>query len=216
VTADPPSPTRRPAPNAVLFDLGGVLLDWNPRYLYRTMLDDPDEIEAFLDEVGFAGWNAGLDAGRPWADAVAQLAAEFPHRRALIEAFHTRWPETIAGAFDGTVDLLRELSDAGVRIVALSNWSAETFPDTLGRFPFLGWFEGIALSGEIGVNKPDPRAFEAAVDRFELDPAATVFIDDSATNVEQADRMGFRALHFTGAARLRADLVALGLLPARA
>src|SRR5512142_1960780 len=134
-----PSPTP---PSVVVFDLGGVLIDWDPRHLYRRLFDDPDEMEAFLEEVDLAEWNARRDAGGSWAEAIEELAAEHPERRELIEAFHRRWPETLAGEIPGTVRVLGELRDAGVRLLALSNWSAETFPVARERFAFLAWFEG--------------------------------------------------------------------------
>ncbi len=196
----------------MVFDLGGVLIDWDPRHLYRRLFDDPEEMEAFIEEIDLAEWNARQDAGRPWAEAIAQLTAEHPDRRDLIEAFHLRWPETLAGALPGSVDLLAELRGAGVRLLALSNWSAETFPIALERFEFLGWFDGILISGQVGAIKPDARIFERLIERFGVDPASAVFVDDSAANVEAAARLGFRALLFTGAAPLRLELVRLGLL----
>jgi len=196
----------------VVFDLGGVLIDWDPRHLYQQLFDDPNEMESFLAEVTTAEWNAHQDAGRPWAEAVEVLAAEHPDRRDLIEAFHLRWPETLAGEVPGTVGVLADLRATGVRLLALSNWSAEMFPVAQERFGFLAWFEGIVISGEVGVNKPDRRIFEHLVDRFELHPAATVFIDDSTANLATATALGFRAIHFSDAATLRRDLVRLGLL----
>jgi len=199
----------------VVFDLGGVLIDWSPYHLYRGLMVDEAEIDAFLEEIGFSAWNAQLDAGRSWPAAVEDLATRYPHRRALIEAFHARWSETLGEAIDGTVDILRELLDAGVRVIALSNWAADTFPQALERFAFLGWFEGIVISGEVGVGKPDPRIFEALLTRFGLDAADAVFVDDSPANVAAAARLGFHALPFSSPDDFRAELVALGLLPAR-
>jgi len=198
----------------VVFDLGGVVLDWNPRYLYRQWLDDA-EIEAFLDETGLLTWNARLDAGGSWPEEIEELATAFPHRRALIEAFWRRWPETLGAEIAGTVEILRELRDAGVRVVALSNWSAVTFPVAYERFDVLHWFDGIVLSGEVGVNKPDTRIFEVMAQRLAVDPAQAVFIDDSRANVAAASALGYHAIHFTAPDELRAELNALGLLPGR-
>ena len=199
--------------STVVFDLGGVLIEWDPRHLYRKLFDVPDEMESFLAEVTTAEWNAQQDAGRPWAEAVETLIAEHPERHELIEAFHVRWPEMLAGEIPGTADVLSELRDTGIRLVALSNWSAEMFPVARERFDFLSWFEGIVISGEVGVNKPDPRIFAHLVERFEIEPAATLFIDDSPANIDAARALGFRAIQFTDAAELRRELVALGLLP---
>ena len=199
-------------PTTVVFDLGGVLIDWDPRYLYRQLFDDPAEMESFLAEVTTAEWNAHQDAGRPWAEAIELLVAKYPERRELIEAFHRRWPEMLAGEIQGTVDVLGELRTAGVRLVALSNWSAEMFPVARERFGFLAWFEGIVISGDVGVNKPDRRIFEHLVERFGIEPAAALFIDDSSANVNAATAMGFRAIQFTDPTALRAELVRFGLL----
>jgi 2-haloacid dehalogenase len=200
-------------PTTVIFDLGGVLVDWDPRYMYRQLFDDPDEMESFLAEVTTAEWNGHQDAGRPWAEAVQLLVAEHPQRRELIEAFHRRWPEMLAGEIPGTVDVLADLRAAGVRLVALSNWSAETFPVARERFEFLAWFEGIVISGEVGVNKPDRRIFEHLIEHFGIEPRAALFIDDSSANVEAAKALGFSAIPFTDAGALRRELVRLGLLP---
>jgi 2-haloacid dehalogenase len=200
-------------PTALVFDLGGVLVDWDPRYLYRQLFDDPDEMESFLAEVTTAEWNAYQDAGRPWAEAVELLVAEHPQRRELIEAFHGRWPEMLAGEIPGTVDVLADVRAAGVRLFALSNWSAETFPVARERFDFLAWFEGIVISGDVGVNKPDRRIFEHLIEEFGIEPAAALFIDDSSANVEAAKALGFGTVQFTDAGALRRELVRLGLLP---
>jgi len=199
-------------PTTVVFDLGGVLIDWDPRYLYRQLFDDPDEMESFLAEVTTAEWNAHQDAGRTWAEAIELLVAEHPERRELIEAFHGRWPEMLAGEIPGTVHVLAELRAAGVRLVALSNWSAEMFPSARERFDFLAWFEGIVISGDVGVNKPDRRIFELLMDRFGIEPAAALFIDDSSANVDAATALGFHAIQFTDPTALRVELVRLGLL----
>ena len=199
-------------PTAVVFDLGGVLIDWDPRYLYRQLFDDPDEMESFLAEVATVEWNAHQDAGRPWAEGIELLVVDHPECRELIEAFHQRWPEMLAGEIPGVVDVLAELRAAGVRLVALSNWSAETFPIAREQFDFLSWFEGIVISGEVGVNKPDQRIFEYVVERFGIAPAAALFIDDSSANVDAATALGFHAIQFTDPTTLRVELVRFGLL----
>ena len=200
-------------PSAVVFDLGGVLIEWDPRHLYRQLFDDPEEMESFLAEVTTAEWNAHQDAGRPWAEAVELLVAEHPERRELIQAFHRRWPEMLAGEIPGAVEVLTELRAGGVRLLALSNWSAETFPVARERFDFLGWFEGIVISGEVGVNKPERRIFEHLVEQFGIEPAATLFIDDSSANLDAATALGFLTIRFTDATALRLQLLRLGLLP---
>lgn len=200
-------------PSAVVFDLGGVLIDWDPRHLYRSMFSgDEAAMEAFLATVCTPEWNARQDAGRPWAEAVATLVEEFPAERERIVAFHARWPEMLGGAIEGTVAILGELRDRRVPVYVLSNWSAETFPVARARYPFLGWFDGLVISGEECLAKPDPRLFRVLLERHRLDPRCTVYVDDSAPNVTVAAELGMVALQFTGPAALRADLARLGLV----
>ena len=196
---------------AVAFDLGGVMIDWNPRHLYRKLIADDADIERFLAEVCTPEWNAQLDAGRPFAAAVAELAAVHPDRADLIAAYHVRWTEMLGDGFGETVAIMRELRSAGVRTYALSNWSAETFPVTRPRYPFLEEMDGILISGEVGVGKPEPAIFRAFLERFGLEPRSTVFIDDAERNVEAASALGMVAIRFVDAPTLRRDLRALGL-----
>ncbi len=202
------------ATDAVVFDLGGVLIDWDPRYLYRKLIpDDPARIEWFLATVCTGEWNEEQDAGRPFAEGVALLCRRHPEHEALIRAYDERWPEMLNGAFPQTVAILEGLHRRGRRpLYALTNWSAEKFPVARERFAFLDWFDGIVVSGELGLRKPDPRIFRHLLERFALRPAATVFIDDSARNVEAARALGLDAILFTTAAALRAALAERGLL----
>ena len=199
---------------AVVFDLGGVLIDWDPRYLYRKLLDDEAAVEEFLATICTPEWNAEQDRGRPFAEGVAELVERYPVHAAAITAFHERWPEMLGGAVGGSVELLAELRAAGVPVYALTNWSAETFGIARARFEFLEWFDGVLVSGEERMIKPDPAIFRLLLDRFGLDPGATFYIDDSPANVAAADRLGFDALRFTSPAQLRRDLEARGLLSA--
>jgi 2-haloacid dehalogenase len=198
-------------PTAVVFDLGAVLIDWDPRYLYRSLLPDDAAIDGFLDEVGLAEWNEALDAGGDWDEAVEELASRHPNRRALIEAFRDRWEETLGEPIWPVVEMVRELKANGIRTFALSNWSARTFAIARPRFEFLGWLDGIVVSGEVGVTKPDPRIFRALLDRYALDASQTAFVDDRDVNVEAAAALGIRAVQFLDAAGLRDDLRAMGL-----
>jgi 2-haloacid dehalogenase len=202
---------RGPVPAAVVFDLGGVLIHWDPRHLYRRLLPDDEEVEAFLDEVGFLAWNHEQDAGAGWAEAVASHSARFPHRAELLAAYPARFPETLAGQVEGTVALVQELHAAGTRLVGLTNWSAELFPHAEETFAFLELFEGVLVSGREGVAKPDPAVFALLLERYRLDPAATVFVDDSPVNVAAAESAGLVALLFTDPEQLRRDLRRLGL-----
>ena len=201
-----------PRITAVVFDLGGVLIDWDPRYLYRTLFDDEAAMEEFLATVTTQDWNHAQDAGRPWAEAIEELAESHPEQRDLIEAYWQRWPETLGDAIEPTVALLDELRPTGIRLFALSNWSGETFPLARPRYPFLEWFDGIVISGDERLAKPDPRIFKVLLERYGVSPAEALFIDDHAPNVDAAAALGFTALRFVSAADLRADLERLGLL----
>lgn len=203
-------PSHRPT--AVVFDLGGVLIDWNPRYLFRSLFEDEESMERFLAEVCTLEWNSRMDAGRPFAEAVEELAREHPDDAEMIRAYHGRWGEMLGGTFDETLATLRDLQSQGVRVYALSNWSAETFAATRRRFPFLDELDGIVISGEAGVIKPDERIYRLLLERFGLEPGSTVFIDDNQPNVDAASRIGIRAFLFRGPEALRQDLEGLGLL----
>ena len=200
-----------PSISAVVFDLGGVLIDWNPRYLYRSLFEDDDAMEDFIATVTTSDWNRAQDAGRPWSEAVEELAARHPERRELIEAYWRRWPEMLGEAIDPAVEVLADLRRTDVALYALSNWSAETFPAARPRYPFLEWFDGIVISGEERLIKPDPRIFGVLLDRYGLTAGSTVFIDDQASNVDAATALGIVGVRFTDGDALRRDLRALGL-----
>ena len=200
-----------PRIDAVAFDLGGVLIDWDPRYLYRTLFDDEAAMEEFLATITTPEWNLAQDAGRPWAEAIDELAARHPEHRDLIEAFWRRWPETLGEAIEPTVAVLDELRSTPVGLYALSNWSGETFPLARPRYAFLEWFDGIVISGDENVIKPDPRIFRVLVDRYGLEPGSTVFVDDHEPNIRAAAKLGFRGIQFVDADALRVELRALGL-----
>jgi 2-haloacid dehalogenase len=200
-------------PSVVVFDLGGVLIDWNPRYLYRSLFGGDDEqMEWFLANVTTPEWNSEQDRGRSWDEAVSTLVALHPDRADLIRAYHERWTEMLGGAHEDTVAVLERLRSTGVRLFALTNWSAETFVHAAERFSFLAWFEGVVVSGQERLAKPDPRIFQLLLDRYALDPARVVYIDDHAPNVEAATALGMDAIHFTDAQRLEAELQQRGLL----
>lgn len=210
---DPQNGHRRDAGiDTVIFDLGGVLIDWNPRHLYRTIFDDREAMEWFLAHVCTPEWNLQQDAGRTWQDAVAEAVARHPDHAAPIRAYWQRWEETLGGPIEGSVALLDELRSKPVRLLALTNWSAETFPIGRRRFPFLDWFEGVVVSGVEKQIKPDRAIFELLLRRYRVDPARAVFIDDSEANVDGARRVGLHAIHFRGSEALRRELAAFGIL----
>ncbi len=198
--------------SAVTFDLGGVLIDWNPRHLYRKLFgSDEAAMEAFLSQVCTPEWNSRLDAGRSFADAVAELVAAYPDQAEMISAYRVRWPEMLGSAFEGTLAIVREVKAAGYRTYALSNWSAETFDWTREQFSWLDELDGILISGEVNMAKPDPAIFREFLRRFSLDPAATVYVDDWDRNVAAARGVGFTAIQFRDADHLRRELRSLGL-----
>lgn len=198
----------------VLFDLGGVLIDWEPRRLYRKIFSDEAAMEAFLATVCTPAWNLELDRGRPFASAVAELVARHPHQREPIEAYQRRWIEMIGGPIEHTVRLLEGLKGQNRPLRALTNWSAETF--ALVRhdpvYAFLDHFETIYVSGELRMIKPEPEIFEHVLADLGLAAGRILFIDDSARNIETADRLGFATHRFTEPAALEAELRRRALL----
>jgi 2-haloacid dehalogenase len=199
--------------NAVLFDLGGVLIDWNPRYLYAPLFGtDIGGMEDFLARVCAPEWNHSLDEGKSFAEAVAERQQLFPQHAEMIALWKDGWPRMLRDSIPETVALLAALRERGYRLVALTNWSAETFPVARARFEFLQWFEDIVVSGEVQMAKPDPRIFRLALERNRLDPARTLFVDDSPVNVAAARGVGLHAVHFRGADALHEDLVRFGML----
>jgi 2-haloacid dehalogenase len=201
------------AHDTVLFDLGAVLVDWNPRYLYREHFGENEAaMEHFLAEVCAPDWIRAMDAGLPVQQAIAERSRAFPAYAGLIGLWGSHWETMLRDAIHETVDILSELRSRKTRLFALTNWSAENFPIAFRRFDFFRWFEDIVVSGEVGLIKPDPRIYRLAIDRCRLNPPKTVFIDDNADNVAAGNDAGLHSIRFTDAGRLRADLQALGLL----
>lgn len=199
--------------DTVLFDLGAVLIDWNPRYLYRPLFNGDDQaMERFLAEIVPPEWNHQIDAGRPFSEAVAERIREHPQHAELIALWKDGWTKMLREPIAESVAILAELRQRGHRLYALTNWSAETFPVARAKFGFLEWFEDIVVSGEVKLAKPDLRVFALTIERCRLDPARTVFIDDSLRNVEAGRNAGLHALHFTGPQQLRTELMRLGLI----
>jgi 2-haloacid dehalogenase len=197
---------------AVIFDIGGVLIDWSPRYLYSKLLKDETAIEAFLSEIGFDEWNRRLDGGGLWEPAVAELVALHPHHKALIEAAHLRWHEMLPGDIPGTVAILERLSAQGAPLYAITNYSTEKWIETRARFPFFAHFRDIVVSGDERMQKPDTGIFYLCLKRNGLEAGACVFIDDVARNIAAAKSVGIDAILFETPEKLSDDLTARGIL----
>jgi 2-haloacid dehalogenase len=206
------SASSAPQRSIVVFDLGGVLIDWNPRHLYRKLIADETAMETFLATVCTQTWNERQDAGRTFAEAAALLCAQHPHHRELIEAYGARFDEMMKGPIEGSVTILRTLHRHGVPLYALSNWSRETFPLAQRRFAFLKLFRGLVISGEIGMIKPDPRIFAHLLERFGIAAGDAVYIDDNPRNAEAVRAFGMHGIHFTDPEKLRRELEDLRLL----
>ncbi len=205
--------TAETAPSIVVFDIGQVLIEWDPRHLYRELFDGYEDLmEDFLERVCSPAWNLEQDRGRPWSEAVAQLAAEHPDCAELIRAYDDMWERMVPGPIPGTPEILAELKARGVPVYAITNFSADKFDLTCKRFDFLNGFDGIIVSGQERLVKPDPAIFHLLTDRYGLEANRCFFIDDNSDNVESAKSVGMSAHLFLGAEALRRDLEAVGLL----
>ena len=203
--------------DTVVFDLGNVLVPWDRRFLFEKLIEDPVELDRFLDEVLTLEVNADLDRGVPLAEVTGALADLFPDERDLIEAFRDRWPETLGEIISGSVAILEELRRLPLTLLALSNWGRDTFAMSEPHLPFLRHFDGMVISGREGVVKPDAEIFELLCERHGVGPERAVFIDDSAANVLAAEALGFNTVLFSDAEQSRGELVALCLdLPPKA
>jgi 2-haloacid dehalogenase len=199
--------------SAVVFDIGGVLIDWNPRHLYRQLFDgDEAAMEHFLTDVCSHDWNLMQDAGRPFAEGVAKLTARFPGHAELIAAYDTRWEDMVRGTIDGTVAILRELAARGTPLYGLTNFSTEKLPLCRRRFDFFEAFAGIVVSGEIGMVKPDRAIYDHLVETYGLTPSRCLFIDDNQDNVTGAREAGWQAARYVSSDQLRRELEARELL----
>ncbi|MGZ3777290.1 MAG: HAD family hydrolase [Mucilaginibacter sp.] len=199
--------------NTIIFDLGAVLIDWNPRYMYRTIFSDEAEMEKFLDEITTSDWNEEQDAGRPLKHGTEILVQQFPEHEENIRAFYGRWHEMLGEAFHDTVEIFRQLKEGGkYKLYALTNWSAETFPVALRRFEFLNWFDGIVVSGAEKMRKPTPEFYHILLDRYHVKANEALFIDDNYRNILAAEKIGINCIHFTSAEQLDLELRQADLL----
>ncbi|WP_346318531.1 HAD family phosphatase [Chitinophaga sp. YIM B06452] len=199
--------------HSIIFDLGAVLVDWNPRYLYSKIFATPEEVDHFLQNICTADWNETQDEGRSLQEGTELLIAEHPEYEAQIRAFYGRWKEMLGGPIPETVQILRQLKDSGrFKLYALTNWSNETFPIALMEYQFLQWFDGIVVSGKEKLRKPQPGFYQLLLDRYEVDKSTSIFIDDNFRNVKAAQEFGIESIHFLNAQQLQEELASRGIL----
>jgi len=197
----------------IIFDLGGVLIDWNPRYLYRKIWEDEEKVNWFLTEICDPAWNEEQDAGRSLLEATAIKIQEYPVHAEPIKAFYDRWDEMLGGVIEGTLEIFRELrTKTHLDLYALTNWSAETFPIAQERYSFLGEFDGLVVSGEEKDRKPYHSFYQTLLGRYNLSPADCIFIDDNARNVAAGKELGIASIQFTSPELLRDKLKMLDVL----
>ena len=191
----------------IVFDFGGVLIDWNPRYLYRSyFVGDEEKMEWFLQNVCTYPWNIQMDGGKPFAEGVAELTALHPEWAEAIGVYHTRWAEMIGGEVEGTASLIKRLKAAGYRVFGLTNWSMETYPLIRDSYEVFSLFEGVVVSGEEHLLKPDEKIYRCLLERYSLEAAESVFLDDNADNVAGAEAVGMEAVRFVDAQQAEAEL----------
>ena len=197
----------------IIFDLGGVLIDWNPEYLYKKVFDNEKEMKSFLARVCTPDWNEDHDGGRSIKEATETLAKQYPEHEQNIQAYYSRWTEMLRGPIDGTVEILHKLRQSSrYKLYALTNWSTETFPIARERYQFLRWFDGIVVSGEEKMRKPDPAFFKLLFDKYGVDVTEALFIDDNVRNVEAARKLGIDSIAFTTPHELMKELNARNVL----
>lgn len=200
-----------PVIDALLFDLGNVLIRWDPRNHYRDRFAAPDDMEAFLADVATNAWNHEMDAGKPFAQAIAERSALYPQYAERLAEWWSHWERMLGDPIDESVALLEEARTAGYRVAAITNWSAETYPIAKARFPFLDWFGDVVISGVEGIAKPDPAIFALALRRTGFVAERTVFVDDNLANIVSAQTVGLKTVHFASPEQCRAELRALGV-----
>lgn len=197
----------------IIFDLGGVLIDWSPEYLYKKIIKEDDKRKWFLENVCSFDWNEEQDGGRTIQEANKILINQFPEYKDWIEIYYSRWDEMLSGPIQETVDIFKELKkEKKFSFYALTNWSAETFPRALELFDFLHWFDGRLVSGEVNLRKPQLEIYELIISKFNLTPSETLFIDDNLRNINAAKETGLRCLHFQSPTQIRQFLVEQKLL----
>ena len=195
---------------SIVFDFGGVLVDWNPRHLFRKVFKDENEMEQFLKEICTDDWNVEQDRGRTLEEGTDLLIKKYPEKADLISLYYDRWPEMLNGTIQGSIDILVKLKEH-YKIYGLTNWSAETFPIALERYDFFSLLDGMVVSGTEKVIKPGPEIYKLLIERYNIVPEESVFIDDNLKNVEAAKRLNFKTVHFKNPEQVREELSGLGV-----
>lgn len=199
--------------NTIIFDLGGVLIDWNPEYVYlKEFRGDREKMNWFLNEVCAWEWNMNQDAGYPLQMATEERVALFPEYEELIRMYYGRWEEMLGHTHEDTLSILEKaVNHSDYNVYALTNWSGETFPVALKKFHWLSWFEGIVVSGDEGMRKPHREIYELTLNRFNIEPQKAIFIDDSLPNIHGSEEVGIKGIHFNSAKQLHGELFNLGV-----
>jgi 2-haloacid dehalogenase len=197
---------------SVIFDFGGVLIDWNPYYLLRKLMTNDTDIARFMQEINFKQWNYELDMGYPFDKGIADIAVKFPQYSDLIRVYDERWLETIGVTFNETIDLVRQVKDAGYRVFGLSNWSERKFSEVRPRYEFFNLFEDMVISGEVKLAKPDPRIYQVLLERNGLNANECLYIDDSEDNIRGGRQVGLNTIQYQSSPLLKEELQAYGIL----
>jgi 2-haloacid dehalogenase len=202
--------------NTIIFDLGNVLIDWNPKYVFDKMFQDEEKKKYFFQNICTMEWNETQDAGRSIKEATEELVALHPEWKEYIEAYYDQWKDMLGGPIHDTVEIFRQLKESGkYKLYALTNWSAELFPYALELYEFLHWFDGRVVSGEEKMRKPSPEFYHILLDRFHVTPVEALFIDDNFRNIQAAEEIGIKTIHFISPQQLKEELQNLNLLPSQ-
>ena len=199
--------------DTIIFDLGGVLIDWSPKYVYRNVFNgDKEKVDWFLNNICTMDWNMEQDAGRTWKEATNLLINKHPEYEEWIRIYYDKWEDMLKGSIQETVTLLNKLKqNDDCKLYSLTNWSSETFPIAIKRFEFLQHFEGIVVSGDEKTRKPFSKIYEIILDRYNIIPEKAVFIDDNLDNIITAKKLGINGIHFKSASQLKNSLISLGV-----
>jgi 2-haloacid dehalogenase len=198
--------------DTIVFDLGGVLIDWNPDYVYKDIIPDQKERKWFYQNICTPDWNEEQDAGRSLKEATEMLVSKFPEHEFNIRSYYGNWEKMLGGPIHDTVEIFRYLKfQTDKKLYALTNWSHETFPVALQKYDFLHWFDGRLVSGEEKTRKPFADIYQKLIERFNIDPATSIYVDDNERNLYPAKELGFTTIHFNSAQQFKKELQKFGI-----